>query len=218
MTESNRVGQLARIPVCLVHQNRPVGTRANRKTDMPNLYVALTHYPVFDKRGDIITSAITNLDLHDISRAVKTYGVKTFYVVTPLTDQQELVRKIISHWTSGYGAEYNPDRRSALERIKLKETIADVGQDIAGIEGDYPKLTVTSARRYPASVGYKEYQRILKSAEPHLLVFGTAWGLAESFIAEADYILEPISGSSDYNHLSVRCAAGIILDRLIGKR
>ena len=130
---------------------------------MPNLYVALTHYPVVDKRGDIITSAMTNLDLHDISRAVKTYGVKTFYVVTPLVDQQELVRKIISHWTSGYGAVYNPDRRSALERIKLKDTIADVGQDIKGIEGDYPKTIVTSARRYPASIGYKEFRDILKS-------------------------------------------------------
>jgi hypothetical protein len=51
---------------------------------------------------------------------------------------------------------------------------------------------------------------------PHLLVFGTAWGLAEAFISEADYILEPITGSPDYNHLSVRTAAGIILDRLLG--
>lgn len=183
---------------------------------MPNLHVALTHYPVVDKRGDIITSAITNLDLHDISRVVKTYGVKTFYVVTPLIDQQKLVRKIISHWTSGYGAEYNPARKSALEQIKVKDTIAEVGREIAENDGIYPKLTVTSARRYPSSIGYAEYQQIIKSGEPHLLVFGTAWGLAESFIAEANFILEPISGSTGYNHLSVRCAAGIILDRLLG--
>ncbi len=185
---------------------------------MPNLYVALTHYPVVDKRGDIIAAAITNLDLHDISRVVKTYGVKTFYVVTPLVDQQKLVRKIISHWTFGYGAEYNPTRRSALEQITLKDTIADVGREIAEKDGVYPKLTVTSARPYPSNVGYREYRQILKSDEPHLLVFGTAWGLAESFIAEANYILKPISGSTDYNHLSVRCAAGIILDRLLGTK
>ena len=183
---------------------------------MPNLYVALTHYPVVDKRGDIIAAAITNLDLHDISRVVKTYGVKTFYVVTPLVDQQKLVRKIISHWTFGYGAEYNPTRRSALKQIKLKDTIADVGREIAENDGVCPKLTVTSARQYPSNVGYREYRQILKSDEPHLLVFGTAWGLAESFIAEANYILKPISGGTDYNHLSVRCAAGIILDRLLG--
>ena len=198
--------------------NRLAGKRVNRETDMPNLYVALTHYPVVDKRGDTINSAVTNLDLHDIARAVKTYGVKSFYVVTRLANQQRLVQKIISHWTNGAGAVYNPARRSALELIKVKDTIADVAEDIKCIEDLYPKTIVTCARRYPTSTGYEELQNILKFGKPHLLVFGTAWGLAEPFIAEADYILEPISGPTDYNHLSVRSAAAIILDRLLGKK
>jgi len=183
---------------------------------MPNLYVALTHYPVVDKRGDIITSAVTNLDLHDISRAVKTYGVKSFYVVTPLIDQQRLVQKITSHWTSGSGGVYNPARRSALELIRVKDTIADVLEEVKAIESIYPKTVATCARQYPRSTGYTEFRNILNTAEPHLLVFGTAWGLAETFIAEADYLLEPIAGPTEYNHLSVRTAAGIILDRLLG--
>jgi hypothetical protein len=185
---------------------------------MPNLYLALTHYPVIDKRGDIIASAVTNLDLHDISRAVKTYGVKSFYVITPLYDQQRLVREIISHWTKGNGAVYNPARRSALELIEVKDAIADAAEEIRNIEKDYPKTVVTSARRYPSSIGYDQFRVILDSDEPYLLVLGTAWGLAESFIAEADYILDPIAGSTGYNHLSVRSAAGIILDRLLGTR
>jgi len=197
--------------------NRLTGERVNRLTDMANLYVALAHYPVVDKRGDLITSAVTNLDLHDISRAVKVYGVKSYYVVTPLVDQQGLVHKIISHWTDGSGAVYNPARRSALEMIKVKGTIKDVVEDIKDLENIYPKTVVTSARRYATSTGYKEFREILKSGNPHLLVFGTAWGLAEPFIAEADYTLEPIMGPTDYNHLSVRTAAGIILDRLLGE-
>lgn len=206
---------MARQPVTRM----PESTKpASRLTNMPNLYVALTHYPVVDKRGDIITSAVTNLDLHDISRAVKTYGVKSYYVVTPLVDQQDLVQKIISHWTSGSGAVYNPARRSALELIKVKDTIADVVEDIRGIENVYPKTAVTCARKYTAGTGYKEFREILKSGKPYLLVFGTAWGLAEQFISEADYTLEPILGPTDYNHLSVRTAAGIILDRLLGER
>jgi len=32
-----------------------------------------------------------------------------------------------------------------------------------------------------------------------------------------DMLLEPIEGYTDYNHLSVRSAAAIILDRLLGK-
>ena len=172
---------------------------------------------MIDKRGDIITSAVTNLDLHDISRAVKTYGIKSFYVVTPLADQQSLVKKIISHWTRGYGAAYNPARRTALELIKIKDTIADVAEDIKGIESINPKTIVTSARKYPTSTGYQPLRDILKGGRPHLLIFGTAWGLAEPFISEADYILDPIRGTTDYNHLSVRTAAGIIMDRLLGE-
>ena len=52
---------------------------------------------------------------------------------------------------------------------------------------------------------------------PYALVLGTAWGLADTFIKQADYCLEPICGPTDYNHLSVRSAAAILLDRLLGK-
>ncbi len=183
---------------------------------MPNIYVALTHYPVVNKNGDIIASAVTNLDLHDISRAAKTYGVKSFYVVTPLKDQQVLAQRIIAHWISGAGAAYNPARRSALETIKVVDSLADVVEDIKGLENKYPETVVTSARRYPESIGYEEFRNVMKNGQPHLLVFGTAWGLAEPFISKADYVLEPIAGVSSYNHLSVRSAAAIILDRLAG--
>jgi hypothetical protein len=182
---------------------------------MSNLYVALTHYPVVNKSGDIIASAITNLDLHDMSRAARTYGVKAFYVVTPLKDQQILAQRIIAHWVNGPGAVYNPTRRRALETIKVVDSTADVVEDIRRIENKLPKTVVTSAGRYPASIGYDDFRNEMKNGA-HLLVFGTAWGLAQSFIAAADYILEPIMGSTDYNHLSVRTAAGIILDRLLG--
>jgi len=185
---------------------------------MFSLYVALAHYPVVNKRGDTIASAVTNLDLHDISRAAKTYGVKRFYVVTPLADQQSLIARIISHWTQGVGAVYNPARRSALDLIRVKDSVAAAAEAVQGIEKVYPKTVATCARRYPSSIGFEEFRGMLQHGRPHLLVFGTAWGLADPFISQADYILEPISGQTGYNHLSVRSAAGIILDRLVGTR
>ena len=205
------------MPESIKPANRLTGERTKRLTNMPNLYVVLTHYPVVDKRGEIITSAVTNLDLHDISRAVKTYGVKAFYVVTPLVDQQRLVQKIISHWTNGSGAVYNPVRRSALELIRIKDSVEEVVEDIKSIEGNDPIKVVTCARRHPASISYGRLRKILENGMPHMLVFGTAWGLSEPFISEADYVLDPITGIADYNHLSVRSAAAIILDRLLGR-
>lgn len=185
---------------------------------MPNLYVALAHYPVVNKNGDTITSAITNLDLHDIARAAKTFGVKGFYVVTPLEDQKEMTRRIISHWTQGAGSTYNPVRRQALELIQLKDTIEDVRKQIEQIEGAPPQLVATCARRYPDSIGYSALRKLLGNGRPYLLTFGTAWGLAGEFINSADYILKPIYGETQYNHLSVRSAAAIIFDRLLGSR
>ena len=183
---------------------------------MPNLYVALIHYPVVNKNGETIASALTNLDLHDISRATKTYGLKAFFVVTPLEDQEYLVHKIISHWTEGVGANYNPKRRSALEMIQVNNDYAEVIDRIAELEGVEPKTIATCARKYPASISYTKCRSMLKTGSPYVLTLGTAWGLSEDFISAADYVLEPIVGKTDYNHLSVRSAAAIIFDRLLG--
>ncbi len=51
-----------------------------------------------------------------------------------------------------------------------------------------------------------------------MILLGTAWGLAPQVIESSDGILEPISGVGKYNHLSVRSAAAIVLDRLLGER
>ncbi len=180
-----------------------------------NLYVALVHYPVVNKNGDVITSAVTNLDLHDIARVAKTYGIKSFYVVTPLTDQKALVEKIVSHWTDGLGAKYNPKRREALELIRIEETLEKVVDDIGKSYSVPPKTVVTSAKNGFRKISFGKFREILKDGKPYLLVLGTAWGLSDDFIIHADYVLAPVRGSTDYNHLSVRSATAIILDRLM---
>ena len=185
---------------------------------MPKLYVALIHYPVVNKNGETIASALTNLDLHDISRAAKTYGLEAFLVVTPLEDQKDLVEKIISHWTTGIGAEYNPKRRSALELIRIYDSFPEALDRIAAVEGCYPITVATSARKYPSSISNEELRTMLTNGKPHVLILGTAWGLTEEFISRTDFVLEPIVGKTGYNHLSVRSAAAILFDRLMGKK
>ena len=160
---------------------------------------------------------MTNLDIHDMARAVRTYGAKALYIVTPLEDQQRLVRSLIEHWTSGFGAEYNPKRCLAMETVRIQDSLEQTCIDIAQEAGYHPQTIVTSARRHANSIFVPRFQEVLGTGTPCLLVFGTAWGLSPDSIAAADYILEPISGNSDYNHLSVRSAASIILDRLFGR-
>lgn len=181
------------------------------------LYVALVHHPVIDKNGEAIASAVTNLDLHDIARACRTYGVKGYYVITPLKDQTVLVNRILGHWTNGVGATYNPSRRQALELVRVKASFAQTVDEIAAMDGHRPLTVVTTARRHAGNLSYGRLRNMLDEPTPILLAFGTAWGLTDEFMAEADHTLEPLAGTGAYNHLSVRSAVSIILDRLLGE-
>ena len=182
----------------------------------PNLNIALTHYPVVNKNGDTIASAVTNLDLHDIARAARTYGLRRFYVITPLADQKRLIQKIVDHWVSGAGGKANPARREALALIGVTDDIQGAVEDIRQATDLTPHVVATCAKPGPARISFGRFKERLASGKPHLLVLGTAWGLSETLITAADYILEPIQGGTGYNHLSVRCAAAIMLDRLLG--
>ena len=53
---------------------------------------------------------------------------------------------------------------------------------------------------------------------PLLLLLGTGWGLADHLIPSVTHVLTPIEGGSDWNHLSVRSAGAILLDRLFDKQ
>ncbi|MGI9553302.1 MAG: tRNA (guanosine(37)-N1)-methyltransferase TrmD [Thermodesulfobacteriota bacterium] len=180
------------------------------------VYIALIHYPVYNKDLKKITTAFTNLDAHDIARAGKTYGVKKFFLVNPNNDQRALVKRVIDHWTTGPGVEFNTTRKEALEIVGINESIKEVLDEIEKIEKVKPKVVVTDARIKNNMLGYNELRdKIFNEDQPFLILFGTGWGLTEDVIDSADYILKPLKGFDDFNHLSVRSAAAVILDRLL---
>ena len=183
-----------------------------------NIHLALVHFPVYNKSGEIIVSSVTTLDVHDISRVCRTYGVGTFYVITPLKTQQELVERLVSHWLTGHGAEYNPTRKEALLKTVVKNNLDEVVKEITEETGIKPCVIVTGAREVHQSIGYKALKKQLEKGKPHLLVFGTGWGLEKNLIKNADHSLLPIKGINEFNHLPVRGAISIIVDRLLGLR
>ena len=102
--------------------------------------------------------------------------------------------------------------------MRLKDTLDDVMLDVEREYGSKPKLVVTSARPGGKRTSFLELRDMLiKSDRPFLLLLGTGWGLTDTILAQSDYLLEPIDGGTDYNHLAVRSAAAIFLDRLLGK-
>ncbi len=186
---------------------------------MSPLYVVLLHHPVYDRNGQVVATAVTNMDIHDLARIGKTYGIRGLFIATPVRALRLLAEKIIDHWETGYGAEYNETRRVALALVR---TVHDLDAAILEIErevGEPPALIATSAREGRPRVSFEALrERLRATRQPHLMVLGTGWGLTPEVLDRAELILEPVRGVGDYNHLPVRAAAAIMLDRLFGDR
>ncbi|MCK9231048.1 MAG: RNA methyltransferase [Syntrophales bacterium] len=181
--------------------------------------IALLHHPVYNRKGDVVTTAVTNLDVHDISRIGRTFGVARFYIVTPFEIQRDFVGRILSHWREGYGASFNPARKEAFDIVEVRASLEDVCREIARTEGTHARLVATSAsNRTPATGSCERLRNMIEEGDGHFLIlFGTGWGLAQEVIDRAEFTLEPIEGPTGYNHLSVRSAVSIVMDRLLGR-
>lgn len=180
---------------------------------MRRVAAALVHHPVLDRQGEIVTSAITNVDLHDLSRSAHSYGLTDLFVVHPIAAQRELALRVREHWVAGAGGRRIPDRKPALEIMRvvseLVEAVSTLGPDT--------ELWTTSAAP-SGRVAFARARALLSEpGPPVLLCFGTGWGLAASIHERAAVQLEPIRSprADGYNHLSVRAAAAIVFDRLL---
>jgi hypothetical protein len=184
---------------------------------MGNLYIGLIHYPVLNKQGEVSTAALTGLDVHDIARAAKTYGVKSYFIITPIPAQQGIAARIRRYWLE---TKAGHNRGEALQLVEIVGSYEESLRLIERQEGARPLLIGTSARRLgQAQIGYGEVRKRLESsAQPVYILFGTGWGLAERILEQLDYLLPPICGPGEWNHLSVRTATAIVLDRLKGRR
>jgi hypothetical protein len=184
---------------------------------MGTVAVALVHYPVVDRSGAVITTAITNLDLHDLARSACTYGASALYIVHPIAAQRELAERVRSHWVDGAGARRIPSREPAMRLVRITSSL----DDVYGCFGGRASVDLYATTACAAGRAFHEFRqaraRIRDSARPSVVLFGTGWGLAASVLDGADVLLEPINGANEcgYNHLSVRAACAIVLDRLL---
>lgn len=185
---------------------------------IPAHYVILMHSQVVlvgDTEG---TSSVTSLDIHDIARSARTYGIKKYFIVTPLADQQRIVKKLLHFWHTDIGIDYNAQRHDALKSVCLVESFDEALAQIKNDEEKNPLCIATSARQVGGMRGltYYDQEKVWSQERPVVLIFGTARGLAPSLLNRCDYLLGPLEGFSDFNHLSVRSAAAIIFDRWLG--
>ena len=185
---------------------------------MSELSLALVHHPVLDRQGGVVTTAITNLDLHDLARSGRTYGASAVFVVHPIEAQRQLAERVQEHWVEGSGKRRIPDRAVAMDLLRVVASLDEAYQALGGRAAIEVWTTAASARA-GAVITYPEARdRLARSEKPVLILFGTGWGLSGAVVAGADARIEPIRAAAEtgYNHLSVRAACAITLDRLRG--
>jgi hypothetical protein len=182
-----------------------------------SLYIGLVHHPIRNKKGELITTSVTNLDIHDISRSARTFGVKKYFIVTPLEEQNRLVGRILNHWEQDKSSVYNPDRHDALSIAELSRSVELACASIEKLEGQAPIMVATGANFKEPNLTCQQFRELLSVDKlPYFLLFGTGWGIHATLLEQVPWQLEPLYGASSdgYNHLSVRSAVAIYCDRL----
>lgn len=193
--------------------------KAEIEAIIPPHYAALMHSDVLVSAAKTVgTTSVTSLDIHDIARSARTYGIKEYYIVTPLSDQQKVVQKLLDFWHDGPGRPYNPNRFEAVNQVTVQESLDAACARIEQQMGKKPIIIATSAvaTEHRKSITYHDQERVWAEQRPVLFIFGTGRGLAPHIIERADYLLVPLEGITPFNHLSVRSAAAIIFDRWLG--
>ncbi len=182
-------------------------------------HLALVHHPCVDRTGAVITTALTNFDIHDLARSSMTFGLAGYHIVTPITSQRDKAAHIATLWMEDAAGEH---RAHALRLVRTADAIDTVIAELTTEYGQPPLVVGTSARpdafagairRTPSELVDEARQ----NPAPLLLLLGTGWGLAEHLIPSVSRVLTPIEGASTWNHLSVRSAGAILLDRLFGR-
>lgn len=185
---------------------------------IPSHYIVVMHSDVIIKNGDVGTTSVGSLNLHDICRSARTYGVKRVFIVTPLEDQHRIIKTFLNFWQGTSGKNYNAKRSEAISLLTLVHSFDEVKKLIAENEGQNPLILTTSAKKSDdaPAIDYQSQSVVWSLKRPVLLVFGTGQGLAQHIMEQSSFILKPVFGLTDYNHLSVRSAIAIILDRWLG--
>ena len=139
------------------------------------------------------------------------------YVVHPIPEQRKFAESLLDHWRNGYGRIHDSRRKEALDLVTIVTTLDEAIAQAEQIAGARPLVVHTSAQA-KNGVSYADLRARMEApdAPPMMIMFGTGFGIAPEGAARADLVLAPVIGTGDYNHLSVRSAAGIILDRLRG--
>lgn len=168
---------------------------------------------MLNRLGEVISSTVDSFDFFDASRLALTYGVDRMYIVHPEPAQQALVSRLIAH---GQAQGRQDAQRGHFEHSVGVHDLQAAIDDVQARCQCRPKVVATTARSGPPKVGLGSLRDSLSPQRPQLWLIGKAWGMTQAVIDGADCVAASIDTGTGYNHLSVRSALAIYIDRMLG--
>ena len=126
-------------PDLLVQQSQQVAQLAQRS------YVILAHHPVLDRNDKVVTTSVTNFDIHDIARSCATFGVAGYYPTSPVRLQREKIERIVEIWRQEISQAGAQDRGQALGTIVVTDSVESALASIEKRHKAKPWVVATSA-------------------------------------------------------------------------
>lgn len=202
-------------------ENASTSFMKEKKPGLNLLSIALMHSGVLNKKNQDIVTTLTHFDIHDIARSAKTYNLKKYFIVNPIPEQLSFLSRVLEHWR--LGRDQGLQRSKALSLVRGESSFESMFSQFsskpfvvctsAKVIEDLPSISVEVLAQK-----IKSNSETLKtggtSPQEILLIFGTGCGLSPKVSELCDAVLEPIDTGSGFNHLSVRSAVSILLDRL----
>lgn len=180
---------------------------------MSSLDLALVHHPVKNRHGDVIAATSQEFDLMDAARLALTYDVRRLYIVQTIPAQRAMIERLIAH---GRASDRDVAARGSFERTVLVSSIQEAITHASTRTGKTPQVWSTSAQPRGDVLSWSSARERLAGGVSALVLIGKAWGLAPTVFEDADICLAAIDPGTGFNHLSVRAAMAIIVDRLLG--
>ena len=177
----------------------------------PTVDFAIVHYPVLNRVGEVIAAQIDEFDFFDACRLSLAYPIRRMWVVNPTPSQRDLAQRLIRHGTD---PQRQVEGREVFDRTVWVPDLETAVSEASKL-GPTPRLVVTSAKPGRDDETFGQMRASIATGSPHMVLFGKAWGLADDVFDRADVRLEPVSAGTGYDHLSVRSAMSIVLDRLL---
>ena len=111
------------------------------------------------REREVVATAVTNFDIHDIARCARTYRDGRFLCDHPAGEPGSAGGENHSPLGRGAGSVYNPTRKESLSLVRISRTIDEADREISELWQKKVRRIATGASHHPRNVGFESLRK-----------------------------------------------------------